>query len=78
MLSLARAANLRLGMPKQVEADPESCPVWNIVAKWCEGKKCVFCQKPIAPLGHIDHAPAWLGPDFRTTEWNQISPEKLP
>jgi hypothetical protein len=63
---------------KQVEADPENCLVWNIVAKWYEGKKCVFCQKPIAPLGHIDHAPALLGPDFRTTEWNQISPEKLP
>ena len=63
---------------QQVEADPESCLVWNIVAKWYEGKKCVFCHQPIAPLQHLDHAPALLGPDFRTAEWKQIDPEKLP
>jgi hypothetical protein len=63
---------------EQVEANPENCLVWNIVAKWYEGKRCAFCQKPITPLQHLDHAPALLGPDFRTTEWNQISPEKLP
>ena len=63
---------------QQVEADPENCLVWNIVAKWYEGKSCVFCHKPIGPLHHIDHAPALLGPDFRTTEWKNVSPEQLP
>jgi hypothetical protein len=63
---------------QQIEADPETCLVWNIVAKWYEDKKCVFCQKPIPPLQHLDHAPALLGPDFRTTEWNQINPQDLP
>jgi hypothetical protein len=63
---------------QQVESDPEKCLVWNIVAKWYEGKKCVFCHKAIAPLQHLDHAPALLGRDFRTTEWNQINPEDLP
>lgn len=62
---------------EQVEADPENCLVWNIVAKWYEGKKCVLCHKPIAPLHRMDHAPALLGPDFRTTEWNQFTPEEL-
>jgi len=63
---------------QQVEADPENCLVWKIVAKWYEGKKCVFCHKPIGPLGHLDHAPALLGPDFRTSEWSEILPEQLP
>jgi hypothetical protein len=48
------------------------------VAKWYEGKSCVFCHKPIGPLQHLDHAPALLGPDFRTAEWKGIRPEQLP
>jgi len=63
---------------QQIEADPQNCLVWNIVAKWYEGKKCVFCHKPIDPLAHIDHAPAFLGPDFKTAEWREINPEQLP
>lgn len=63
---------------QQIETDPESCLVWNQVSKWYEGKKCVFCQKPIGALQHLDHAPALLGPDFRTTEWKFIRPEHLP
>ena len=42
----------------QIEADPQNCLVWNIVAKWYEGKSCAFCQKPIGTLHHLDHAPA--------------------
>jgi hypothetical protein len=63
---------------QQIEADPENCLVWKIVAKWYEGKKCVFCHKLIGPLNHLDHAPALLGPDFRTAEWREINPEQLP
>ncbi|SPF43439.1 conserved exported hypothetical protein [Candidatus Sulfotelmatobacter kueseliae] len=62
---------------QQVEADPENCLVWNIVAKWYAGKSCVFCHKQIGPLHHLDHAPALLGPDFKTVEWNQFRPEQL-
>jgi hypothetical protein len=63
---------------QQIEGDPENCLVWNIVTKWYEGKKCVFCHKPIGPLHHLDHAPALLGPDFRTVEWKDLRPEELP
>ena len=62
----------------QIEVDPESCLVWNIVAKWYEGKKCVFCQKAITPLRHLDHPPALIGPDFQTREWKGIPPQQLP
>ena len=62
----------------QIEADPQNCLVWNIVAKWYEGKSCVFCHKPIGPLQHLDHTPALLGPDFKTSEWKDVAPQDLP
>lgn len=63
---------------QQIEEDSQGCLVWNIVSKWYEGKSCVFCHKPIGGLHDWDHAPALLGPDFRTTEWKRIRAEKLP
>lgn len=63
---------------QQIESDSENCLVWSIVSKWYEGKKCVFCHKLIGPLHHMDHAPALLGPDFKTTEWKDLRPEELP
>jgi hypothetical protein len=63
---------------RQIEIDPENCLVWNIVAKWYEGKSCVFCHKAIGPLHHLDHVPALLAPDQKTTEWKRIRPEQLP
>ena len=63
---------------QQIEADPERCLVWNIVAKWYEGKNCVFCRKPISPLHQLDHVPALLGPDFRTSEWKSVAAPELP
>jgi len=63
---------------QQIEVDPQKCLVWNIVAKWYESKKCVFCHKPIAPLGRLEHPPALLGPGFKTAEWTDVRPEELP
>jgi hypothetical protein len=63
---------------KQIEIGPANCLVWNIVAKWYEGKSCAFCHKAIGPLHHLDHAPALLGRDFRTAEWREFRPEQLP
>ena len=63
---------------QQIDIDPKSCLVWNIAAKWFEGKNCVFCRKSIGPLHHVDHAPALLGPDFQTTEWKNVRAEELP
>ncbi|HKU26455.1 MAG TPA: hypothetical protein VJQ54_13355 [Candidatus Sulfotelmatobacter sp.] len=63
---------------QQIDCDSEKCLVWNIVSKWYEGKKCVFCQKLIGALHEWEHAPALLGPDFKTKEWKDVRPEKLP
>jgi hypothetical protein len=60
---------------QQIEADPENCLVWTIVARWYEGKSCVFCHKQIDRLHHLDHAPALLGPDFKTREWKDVRAE---
>jgi hypothetical protein len=63
---------------QQIEVGPANCLVWNIVSKWYEGKNCAFCRKPIGELRHLDHAPALIGPDFKTAEWKDFRPEELP
>ena len=63
---------------QQIEADPEACLVWNIVAKWYEGKACIFCRKQFGTLHHLEHVPALLGPDHRTIEWKEFRAEQLP
>jgi hypothetical protein len=63
---------------QQIEADPENCLVWNIVSNWYEGQKCVLCHKPFGRLHHLDHAPALMGPDHKTVEWDHFKPEQLP
>jgi hypothetical protein len=63
---------------KQIEADPENCLLWNIVSNWYEGKSCVYCHKRFGSLHRLDHAPALLGPDGKTSEWDHFRPEQLP
>ena len=62
----------------QVEADPENCLVWNIVSNWYEGQECVYCHKRFGRLHHLDHAPALMGPDHKTMEWDRVRPNQLP
>jgi hypothetical protein len=62
----------------QVEADPDGCLVWNIVAHWYEGRNCVYCGKPFGHINWHDHRPALLSPDKKTVQWTEVPPEKLP
>ncbi|MGC2183585.1 MAG: hypothetical protein WA637_09920 [Terriglobales bacterium] len=62
---------------RQIEADPENCLVWNIVSNWYEGKTCVYCHKRFERLHHLDHAPALMGPDHRTIEWDHVRLNQL-
>jgi hypothetical protein len=61
----------------QIEADPDNCLVWNIVSNWYEGQRCVYCRKRFGPLHHLDHVPALMGPDRKTTEWDDFQLEQL-
>jgi hypothetical protein len=63
---------------QQIEADPENCLVWNIVSNWYEGQSCVYCHRCFGPLHHLDHTPALMGPDHKTTEWDRFQPRQLP
>jgi hypothetical protein len=62
----------------QVEKDPEGHRLWTIVSHWFAGKNCAYCGKPIERLSHVERAPALVGLDARTAEWDAIAPEKLP
>ena len=62
----------------QVEADPASCLVWNIVARWYADKTCAVCHKPFGEIHWHDHPPALLDAEKRTAQWIEVPPEKLP
>lgn len=62
----------------EIEADPEGHRVWSVASHWYEGKKCVYCQKPIEPLSHLDRRPALLNAERKTIEWDDLPPEQLP
>jgi hypothetical protein len=63
---------------QQIETDPDNCLLWNVVSNWYEGQSCAYCHRRFGRLGRMDHAPALLGLDNKTVEWNQLQPEKLP
>jgi len=63
---------------QQIESDPDNCLVWNIVSRWYEGQSCVLCHKRFARLKHLDHSPALMDADRKTTEWKYFRPEELP
>lgn len=62
----------------QVNADPENCLVWNIVANWYKGKTCAFCQKPFDEMHWHDRHPALLSPERVAKQWNEVPAERLP
>lgn len=62
----------------EVEADPESCLVWNIVNTWYAGKECAFCHKPFGRINWHDHRPAVIDTAGKTVQWTDVPPEKLP
>ena len=62
----------------QITADPESHRVWSIASQWFDGKKCVYCRKPIEKVSHFDRRPALLNAERKTIEWDRIPAEKLP
>ncbi|MGB7437850.1 MAG: hypothetical protein WBR26_05370 [Candidatus Acidiferrum sp.] len=62
----------------QVNADPEHCLVWNIVASWYNGKSCAYCQKPFGEIHWHDRRAALLSPDHIAKQWNEIPAEQLP
>jgi hypothetical protein len=62
----------------ELQADPGSCLVWNIVGAWYKGKSCAYCQKPFVEMHWHDRHPALLAPDRTAKQWNGIPAEKLP
>jgi hypothetical protein len=62
---------------RQIELAPENCMVRTMMAKWYEGKSCVYCGRAFGPIGLTDHQPVLLDLDRKTVEWGDIPPEEL-
>ena len=46
---------------QQIKADPENCLVWTIVARWYEGKSCVFLPQTNRPASSPGPCPCSAG-----------------
>ena len=63
---------------RQIELAPEECLVKTFVSRWYEGKKCVYCGKPIPAVDWVGHKPALMNEEKKTVYWDSVPPESLP
>ena len=61
----------------QIQEAPKACLVSNIVNRWYQGRKCVYCHKPFGDIRWHDHPPALVGEQGQTIEWKEIPLENL-
>lgn len=62
----------------QIEESPEGCLVWNIVARWYEGKECAYCHRKFGQINWHDHRPALMSPEGATVQWTEVESQNLP
>lgn len=62
----------------QIELAPEECLARNILTRWYDQKRCVYCARPFEYIDWAAHKPALMGPDRKTVEWSEIPPETIP
>jgi hypothetical protein len=63
---------------KQIEAAPDDCLVRTILTKWCQGKSCTYCGKPLGEINWKQHKPGLVSPELQIFEWKNIRPETVP
>lgn len=61
----------------QIQEAPAACLVSNIVNRWYEGMKCVYCHKPFGEIHWHDHPPALVNAHGKTMQWNEVPLENL-
>ena len=49
----------------------------NIVARWYDNKKCVYCAKPIRAAESCGHRAALVTPQGTTREWSEVPADRL-
>lgn len=62
----------------QIAAAPEDTLVRTIASRWFAGKRCTYCDKPIAGSPFVAHQPALRGHDGPTLQWTDVPAEHLP
>ena len=63
---------------KQIESAPEECLVRTILTRWCQGKSCTYCGRPLGEINWRKHKPCLASPELRILEWKDIQPETIP
>jgi hypothetical protein len=63
---------------RQIQAAPDGCRVKRVLAKWHEGKKCVFCKESLDSVDWQHDSPGLLRPDGSIADWSEFRPEQIP
>jgi hypothetical protein len=63
---------------EQIELSPEECLVRTMLDEWYQGASCALCHKEIGEINWFKHRPAFMSPDRKTAEWDEIRAEDLP
>lgn len=56
----------------EIQEAPKACLVSNIVNRWYQGMKCVYCRKPFGEIHWHDHPPAVVNEQGKTLAWTEI------
>jgi len=62
-------------LPQVTSGEAPAVP--DLMARWYDGKTCVYCGASILDRPHASQA-ALRGPDGITVEWPDVAPERLP
>jgi hypothetical protein len=63
--------------PCIAQAQAADCEAAHIVARWADGKRCVWCRKPVVDAPRLGHHIALLSQEGVTSEWPTVPPETL-
>jgi hypothetical protein len=62
---------------RQIEAQPDTCLVRNILADWYKGKTCAYCGSALDKIDWLENRPGLRTPDGRQLSWEQFPPESV-
>jgi hypothetical protein len=63
---------------EQIELSPEECLVRTMLDRWYQSASCALCGKEIGQINWFKHRPAFMSPDRKTAEWDEVRAEDLP
>ena len=62
---------------RQIESQPDTCLVRNILSDWYKGKTCVYCGQALDKVDWLENRPGLRSSDGRQLGWEQFPAEAI-